>query len=282
MNVSPSSAAQAAREAVAACLTDLRKTAGLKAYEVAALCGWHKSKVSRLENAVTLPEDADIRAYLKACGAQEHVAELIAQTRNADQLYVDWKRLHGTGIRRIHESTVPLYQRTRQFRVYCSNVVPGLLQTHGYAQALLSTISDFQGTPNDASEAATARLDRSRVIYEGGHRFVLLVEETVLRYRFGDAAVMAGQLGSLLEVMSLPSVAFGVIPSTVARSMWPLETFMIFDDERVQVETLSAEISITSEAEIAVYAKAFAALQHLAVFGHDARALITDAINALG
>ncbi len=36
MNVSPSSAAQAAREAVAARLTDLRKTAGLKAYEVAA------------------------------------------------------------------------------------------------------------------------------------------------------------------------------------------------------------------------------------------------------
>ncbi|MFE5122075.1 helix-turn-helix domain-containing protein [Streptomyces sp. NPDC056669] len=282
MNVSPSSAAQAAREAVAARLTDLRKTAGLKAYEVAALCGWHKSKVSRLENAVTLPEDADIRAYLKACGAQEHVAGLIAQTRNADQLYVDWKRLHGTGIRRIHESTVPLYQRTRLFRVYCSNVVPGLLQTHGYAQALLSTISDFQGTPNDASEAAAARLDRSRVIYEGDHRFVLLVEETVLRYRFGDAAVMAGQLGSLLEVMSLPSVAFGVIPSTVARSMWPLETFMIFDDDRVQVETLSAEISITSEAEIAVYAKAFAALQRLAVFGHDARTLITDAINALG
>lgn len=282
MNVSPSSAAQAARGAVAARLTDLRKTAGLKAYEVAALCGWHKSKVSRLENAVTLPEDADIRAYLKACGAQGHVAELIAQTRNADQLYVDWKRLHGTGIRRIHESTAPLYQRTRLFRVYCSNVVPGLLQTHGYAQALLSTISDFQGTPNDASEAATARLDRSRVIYEGDHRFVLLVEDTVLRYRFGDAAVMAGQLGSLLEVMSLPSVAFGVIPSTVARSMWPLETFMIFDDDRVQVETLSAEISITGEAEIAVYAKAFAALQRLAVFGHDARALITDAINALG
>ncbi|WJY43171.1 helix-turn-helix transcriptional regulator (plasmid) [Streptomyces sp. P9-2B-2] len=279
---SPSSAAQAARAALAGRLVAIRKNAGLKAFEVAARCGWHKSKASRIENGRVLPSDADIRAWCAACSADQHIDDLIAESRSADEMYVEWKRLHRTGIRHFQQSVIPLYQRTRLFRVYCSNVIPGLLQTHGYAEALLSTISDFQGTPNDAPEAAAARLDRSRVIYEGNHRFVLLVEETVLRHRIGAPEVMAGQLGKLLELMSLPSVAFGVIPFTAERTMWPLETFMAFDTDRVQVETLSAEINITRPSEIAVYTKAFTALQNLAVFGPKARARILAAIEALG
>ncbi|MGW1412466.1 DUF5753 domain-containing protein [Streptomyces sp. NPDC002403] len=168
------------------------------------------------------------------------------------------------------------------FRVYCSNAVPSMLQTRPYATALLSAISTFQGTPNDAEDAATASLDRSRVIYEGNHRFVILAEEAVLRYRIGDPEVMAGQLGKLLELMSLPSVAFGIIPQTTQRQICPLETFTVFETERVLVETLSAEVAITRPSEIVVYAAAFGKLQELAVFGASARALISAAIEALG
>ncbi|MFI6006587.1 DUF5753 domain-containing protein [Streptomyces sp. NPDC051366] len=189
-------------------------------------------------------------------------------------MYQEWKRLHRGGIKPFQESVVPLHQRTRCFRVYCSSVVPGLLQTHPYATALLSAISTIQGTPNNAADAATARPDRSRVIYEGDHRFVLLAEEAVLRYCIGDTAVMAGQLGKLLELMSLPSVAFGIIPLTAERTIWPLETFRVFDTERVLVETPSAEIAICRPSEIAVYAKAFGRLKELAVSGAPARALI--------
>lgn len=73
---SPSSSAQAAREAVAARLADIRKTAGLKAHEVADRCGWHKSKVSRLENARTPPSDEDIRKWCETCGALHHAPDL--------------------------------------------------------------------------------------------------------------------------------------------------------------------------------------------------------------
>ncbi len=40
---------------------------------------------------------------------------------------------------------VDLYRQTRVFRVYVSDVVPGFLQTPGYATALLSSIADFRG-----------------------------------------------------------------------------------------------------------------------------------------
>jgi uncharacterized protein YhbP (UPF0306 family) len=51
---------------------------------------------------------------------------------------------------------------------------------------------------------------------------------------------MAGQLGHLLDAITLPSVTLGVIPfSADGRPMWTLETFIVFDDSRVHVELLT-------------------------------------------
>lgn len=61
MAVSPSSSAQAAREAVAVRLRDLRKGAGLTITDLATRCGWHHAKTSRIENARTAPSPNDIR-----------------------------------------------------------------------------------------------------------------------------------------------------------------------------------------------------------------------------
>lgn len=239
------------------------------------------SKSSRIEHAKTPPSDADIRAWCAACDAPEQADDLIAANRQADSMYVQWKRLQRTGLRRLQDSGVPLYEQTRQFHVYCSNVVPGFFQTPGYATALLTSIAQFRGTPDDVADAVTARMNRSHVIREGAHRFAVLVEESVLRYRIGSPEVMAAQLGHLLSVMALSSVSLGVIPFTALRTSWPLETFTIFDSQRVHVETLSASIKETQPGDVALYLKAFGNLKEVAVYGAEARTLITAAIDAL-
>lgn len=282
MPSSPSSSAQAAREAVAARLKEMRLDAGLTGFDLAVRCGWHKAKSSRIENARTPPSDADIRAWTRACGGTEaQAADLIAASRTAESMYVEWRRKQRTGLRRLQESYVPLYERTRHFRVYSSDVIPGFLQTPGYATALLSAITEFRGIPNDVAAAVQARMARSQVIRQPGRRFALLVEESVLRYRIGDVETMAGQLGYLLTVMSLPSVSLGVIPFTAPRRMWPLEACYIYDDQLVQVELLTADVTVRTPSEVGVYLKAFTELQELAVYGARARALITSAIDSL-
>ncbi|WP_406138652.1 helix-turn-helix domain-containing protein [Streptomyces sp. NBC_01089] len=278
---SPSSSVQAARKAVAERLREIRRDAGLSSKAVADASGWYKSKVSRLENAVTSPSDEDIRAWCRACGADGMAGDLIAASRTADSMYVEWRRLQRTGLRRLQESYVPLFERTRVFRIYCSNVVPGLLQTDGYARALLGSIAAFREAPDDVSDAVTARLERSRVIREGNHRFALLVEESVLRHRVGDAAAMAGQLGYLLSVMALPSVSLGVIPFASERRMWMIETFSIYDQTQAQIELLTAQVNVTAPSEVSQYLKAFGELSKVAVHGAAARALITNAIDSL-
>jgi transcriptional regulator with XRE-family HTH domain len=282
MSTSPSSSAQAAREAVAAQLREMRQDAGLSGRELALRCGWSESKSSRIENGRTPPSQEDIRAWCRVCGTQEQAPDLIAAQRAADSMYVQWSRRERTGLRRLQESYVPLWERTSQFRFYYSDVVPGLLQTPAYATALLSAITDFRGIPNDVAAAVEARTGRAALLRQGDRRFAFLLEEAVLRFRIGEPEAMAGQLRHLLTVMSLPSVSVGVIPFTARRTVWPVESFDLLDDTLVHVELLTAAVNNPAPGEIADYAKAFAELSRSAVFGSAARALIASAISALG
>jgi hypothetical protein len=59
--------------------------------------------------------------------------------------------------------------------------------------------------------------------------------------------------------------------------MWPLEAFTVFDDERVIIELLSAQVTVTAPSEITLYVRAFERLARLAVYGTAARVLIEAA-----
>lgn len=277
---SPLSTADAARKAIAARLDGIRQDSGLTGQELAMRCGWHKSKTSRIARAMTVPSDADIRAWCEACGAGGEAADLIAASRTAESMYVQWRQVHRDGMRRVHESTVPLYERTTHFRVYASNVLPGMLQTTEYATGLLRSITAFQGTPDDVDEAVRARRARSRVVHEGNHRFALLVEEAVLHYRVCDGPDLAAQLRYLQKVMTRQNVSLGIIPFGARRTVWPLEAFYAFDDGQVAVETLTAEVNITEPSEVHTYLKAFLELSRMAVHGSPARDLIAKALKA--
>ncbi len=282
MPASPSSSAQAARAQVAQRLRELRSDAGITGGELAARCGWTHSKSSRIENARTPPTPEDIRRWCTACDAPGQAADLIAQSRDAESLYTEWRRRVRAGLRQLQDSYVALYQATETFRVYSPTLVPGLLQTEGYARALLSKNARFLDVPDDGPSAAAARLERSRIIHERGRRFVFAVEESTLYYRLGDADAMAAQLGHLLTAGALPAVSLGIIPAgTEDREIWPQEVFHIHDDTLVLVELLTAQVKVTQPSEVALYLKAFEQLRSMAVYGAEARALVVKAIDAL-
>jgi transcriptional regulator with XRE-family HTH domain len=280
-NSSPLSSAQAARKLIADRLGEIRRDAGLTGRELAARCGWSESKTSRIEGGKTVPSDADLRDWCRACEAADQADDLVAANRTADSMYVQWRRRHRTGMRRVQEDLLAQYDSTRAFHIYCSNVVPGILQTPPYAEALITMITDFQNTPRDVAQAVALRVERARSLYRADHSFAILLEETVLKYRLGDAGVMAGQLGHLLEIMSLPAVSLGIIPADAQRAVWPLEAFYMFDSRLVTIETLTAEINVTAPSEVQDYARAFADLARSAVLGAAARAIVAAAISAL-
>ena len=90
---------------------------------------------------------------------------------------------------------------------------------------------------------------------------------------------MLGQLDRVLAVMSLPRVSLGIIPALGHRHCLTQGSFWIFDEDRVQVEGVSAGLDVTHPREIAVHVKAFALLQQSAVYGQVARQLIHKAFS---
>ncbi|MDQ8707501.1 helix-turn-helix transcriptional regulator [Streptomyces sp. LHD-70] len=282
MTDSPSSSAQAAREAVAGRLRAIRKTAGLGVVGLAGRCGWHHAKVSRIENAKTPPSPTDIRLWCTHSQAQDQADDLIAASLNAESLYREWRQRTRQGLRQLQDSYLDLFRATRLFRVYSPTLVPGLLQTEEYARALLSGNADLLEVPNDADAAAQARVKRSRIVRQAGHRFLFVVEEAVLRYQLGDKEAIAGQLGYLLTAGALPAVSLGIIPKdTPERILSPQELFHMYDDTLVSMDLMSAQVNVTQPTEISLYLKAFEQLRSMAVYGADARTLITAAIEAL-
>ncbi|MCW2929377.1 MAG: helix-turn-helix domain protein [Actinomycetia bacterium] len=99
MAISPSSSVQRAREQLAERLRDIRLDARLSARALAAAVGWHESKVSRIESATRAPGEDDIRAWCQACNAERAVPDLIAASRAADSMYIEWRKLQLAGMR---------------------------------------------------------------------------------------------------------------------------------------------------------------------------------------
>jgi transcriptional regulator with XRE-family HTH domain len=278
-----SSSALNARQQLADRLRDMRLDAGLSLRAVADASGWHESKSSRIEGGRTRPSDSDIRAWCRACGAEDQAADLIAASRAADSTWTQWRRVERPGLRRAQESVIPLWEGTRSFRIYSPCLIPSPLQSESYIRALLKAVRDRR--PNlvdDVEDAVAVRVTRERVIHEPGHEFAVLLEESVLRHRIGGDGALREQLEHLRGAMAVPAVRLGIIPFTADRSpLRPVEMFFMFDDAEVQAELVSGWLRVTQPSEVEMYAQAFTRLSQMAVYGHAARALITRALAEL-
>lgn len=272
------SPAKQAREALGVRLREIRNEAGLTGRALAIGIGCHYTKISRIENGGQAPSEENIKAWCRACRAEDQIPDLIVTARTIETMYMGWQRQTRAGMKRLMLSSVPRYERTKLFRIYEHNIIPGLFQTAEYSAAMLSYFIDFLDTPNDLDAAVEARMERQRIVYSGNRRFVVVLEEHAIRERVGDLDTMSGQLDRLLGMMSLPRVSLGIIPGAAPRKVFTSVGFWIYDEAMVGVETPTASLEITQPREIRLYAKMFEQLQQSAVYGAEARALVTRAM----
>ncbi|MCD0450893.1 helix-turn-helix transcriptional regulator [Actinocorallia sp. API 0066] len=280
-----SSTAQAARQALADRLRDLRLDANLSARQLSAAAGWHEAKTSRIENAKKTPSEQDVRRWCDACGVPGLAPELIATVRAVDSTWLEWRRAERTGLKHLNVQVRDLYERTNLFRVYSPTFVPGPVQTEDAIRAILTSVRARRRVAvNDVEAAVAERVNRQESLFSrGGHRFHLVLEQAALGMQVGGPRVQAGQLRRLLDVRRLPAVSLGIIPSGTDRSerQWGVEMFFMFDDARVSVELVSGFLNVTAPAEIAMYAETFAGLSELAAYGDAAADLIEGALRDL-
>lgn len=263
-------------------LRSLRIKAGFKTgKDFAAHIRWVASKVSRIENARTLPADDDLDVWFPAVGAD---AETEARLRG---VLVDlrlerdrWKQQlrHGHSDRQ-HAEAVSERDAARIVSVELF-VVNGLVQTPAYARSLFELAAEMHGTRADTDEAVRARIQRQDVLYDPAKRVEILVGESALRYPIGPVAVMRAQIDRLLNLIGIPHVRLGIIPIDRPLPTITMHGFTIHDDT-VLVEINHTEITVTEPDDVELYNDITARLWQVAAEGEAARTLLQRVLGDL-
>lgn len=218
-----------------------------------------------------MPNPRDIEVWVNVCQAPEELEDLLDTARTINTMYREWKEMEKSGLKRAQEQVLPLWEQTLRFKSYSCSLLPGPLQTEDYTRTVLTGLRRRRSLKDDVEEAVSARMDRQRLLSENGRSFAFVVEESCLRRNIGGRDVMYAQLSHLLRVFDFGNVSLGVIPSGADRSdMWPVENFWIFDDKQVNVELVSAYLTIRQNHEVKQYTDTFRMLHAQAVFGAEA------------
>lgn len=67
--------------------------------------------------------------------AERQVADLIATVRHIEAMYVEWRRVLGTGTKRRQQASRKIEGETRLMRWYEPVLIPGMWHTPEYAAA---------------------------------------------------------------------------------------------------------------------------------------------------
>ena len=265
---------QTARVSLGVRLRALRDEAGLSGRELAMRLAWHPSKVSKLEHGKQTASAEDLRSWAQVCGRGEAADGLLAQRRSLETHYASWRRQLAGGHAARQVANRGLDERTRNFRVFEAACVPGLLQTAEYARFMFSRGVRLHRSPDDGGAAVKARIERQRILDLPEKTFRILVWEPALRLRLCPDTAMIDQLSRVVQEIAWERADIGVIPLGAALDVVPSHGFWIFDDSRVLVETIGAELCLTDGDAISPYQRVFAELSRAAVRGHAARRLV--------
>jgi hypothetical protein len=216
------------------------------------------------------------------CGAEDQIPELIATVRAIEAQYLEWRRRMRGGQRRVQQVLSSDDLATMHFRIWEPFHIPGFLQTREYARMIVSRVAAFYESPNDVDAAVAVRIGRQSILRMGQRQFHIVLAEQALYTRVGGRDVMHEQLVHLLaEMDALPRLHLGIVPRPADYELGPHAGYWIFDHRHVATETVSAALTVTQPREIALFLKHFDGIAALAVYGGEAEALITRAIQDL-
>ncbi len=193
-------------------LRKLREARGITREKAGYLIRASESKISRMELGRVSFKERDVIDLLVMYGVEDEDerAALVALARNANS--PGWWHQYSDVLPDWFGVYVGLEEATSQLRVYELQFIPGLLQTAGYARAVVA-----RGQPS----ASAAEIDRrvhlraarqELLTKPGAPRLWAVVDEAALRRPIGGPAVMRDQLAALITATARPNVTLQVMP----------------------------------------------------------------------
>ncbi len=195
-------------------LRDLRNRQHMTVKTAAEELEWSETKIWRIETGQTSLRSHDVELMCRIYGAPADLSEalmgLARETKSKG-----WWQAYGDVIPENFDVYLGLEEAASGLAWYEPELVPGLLQTEGYARAIIT--ADNPDVPGDEiSRRVRLRIERQALIRRPAAPLALRVvlNESVLRRPVGGREVMAEQLDALAEAAELPNVTLRVVPFT--------------------------------------------------------------------
>ncbi|MDT0309052.1 helix-turn-helix transcriptional regulator [Streptomyces sp. DSM 44917] len=193
-------------------LRRLREEQGMTAEEVAERLLVSQSKISRLENGRRSISPRDVRDLCAVYQVEDHrlVESLMQMARESRQQ--GWWHAFAE-LSPTYSVYIGLETDASSLRVFEPLVVPGLLQTPGYANAVISGALP-EVAQDEVNSRVQVRLRRQQRLHdeENALRLWAVVDEAALRREVGGPRTMIEQLHRLAEWSLLPHVTLQVMP----------------------------------------------------------------------
>jgi transcriptional regulator with XRE-family HTH domain len=209
-------------------LRELRETRKLGLRRVAARLDWQASKLSRMETGVQGIRAEDVASLLVIYGVtgDERKRLLGMAERSAE---TGWWEVIG-GLSDESRTLIRLEAEATSIINWQPLLIPGLLQTADYAQAVMRACGVAD---TDAQSRVAARLGRQAILSRAEPPTLqVIVDEMALRRVLGDRRVMARQLQHLVEMVDRPNITLRVVPVAVGGHTGLDGAFALFDFPR--------------------------------------------------
>ncbi|NML50049.1 helix-turn-helix domain-containing protein [Streptomyces sp. R302] len=260
-------------QSVGRALRALRESSGLTGDAVARRASMSAGKLSKIENEKVRPSVQDVDLILTALGVSDAVkSEFLTAARAEATEATAWRLLRRMGPWK-HQNTIKAIEAsTETLRLFQGQLIPGLLQTPEYMNAVFSLPPALPEETRGRTVAA--RIERQAVLHEPGRAFRFLICEHVLRWLISEPTILALQLDRLVSVSRLPNVSMGLVPAGARMPDFPMTCFSLHDDRLVIVETFHSEITTTDPKDVQLYSETFDRFAAVALYGDPMRALV--------
>ncbi|MBZ6231026.1 helix-turn-helix domain-containing protein [Streptomyces olivaceus] len=266
-------------------LKQYRQAAKLDQPQAAEIIAASQARVSRLESGHVTARVIEVRLLLDAYGVEDlavraKLEELAKHSRNRG-----WWLEHAAHVRPDYLDHIALEDDATYIREWQQVLVPGLLQTSAYTEAVIRTSPTFM-EPERVAQLLKVRESRQAKIEEGGARYSAIIWEAVITHPLVSADVHREQLSAILEAGDRKNVAVQVLPFSVgalATVTSAFSTFSFDSDpvvEAVALENLRGTSVLEGPEDLAAYANMYDLLRSSALAPDASAKLIRDILRS--
>ncbi|RZU78010.1 helix-turn-helix protein [Micromonospora kangleipakensis] len=278
-------------------LRRLREAAGLTGDQVIERIGWASaSKLSRLENGRSRPDPDDVRDLLVLYGAAGELhEELLGIAQEAGDMR-GWLRNFPV-MTQQQRGFAELEAGCAEISEYNPVIVPGLLQTPGYARHRIisaAQVAEEAGDPETGEDPETevrARQARQSLLTRSpdAPRYTAVLEDAALGRRAGPPEVLHEQILHLCELAMLPNVTLHLLLRDTRIADWylPPTAFSVYrfadplDPETLAIEGGFTDVMSTEVTALNRYKVAFEWLCSAALSASDTLSWLIEATGRL-